>query len=133
MPITYHVHNDGHTIIAIASGVVTSEEFVEYEVAHATDERIKSPLSELLVIKAGALRNISEDDIEDVIRHRKEQPNPPMPHKCAMVISLGDAQSWDIAKFYEGMVKLHYPKTIIVFGDERIARIWLGIEEQDIG
>jgi hypothetical protein len=50
-----------------------------------------------------------------------------------MVISVGDAVGWDVAKFYEGMVRLHYPKDIIVFGDERIARIWLGIEKVDIG
>ena len=67
MPITYHVQNDGHTILAVASGVVAGEEFIEYEVAHAIDERIKSPLSELLVVKASALRNITEDDIEETI------------------------------------------------------------------
>lgn len=68
MPITYSVHNHGRTIIAVASGVVTSEEFVEYEVTHALDERIKPPLSELLIVKPGALRNITTDDIEEAIR-----------------------------------------------------------------
>ena len=129
MPITYNVHNHGHTIIATASGAVTGGEFVKYELAHTNDATIKSPTSELLVVREGALRSITKDDIEEVVQQRKTRPNPPMLHKCAIVISPEDTKSWEIAKFYEGMAKLHYPKNVIVFGDERIARIWLGIEE----
>lgn len=129
MPITYDVHNHGHTVLAIASGVVTGEEFVEYEIAHAVDARIKSPLSELLVVRTGALKSITKEDIEEVVRQRKAQPNPPLHHKCAIVISLSDAESWKIAKFYEGMLRLHDPKNVIVFGDESTARIWLGIAD----
>jgi hypothetical protein len=36
MPITYDVSNAGHVIKATAEGKVTSEEFIEFEVAHAT-------------------------------------------------------------------------------------------------
>ena len=133
MPITYHIQDDGHTIFAVASGVVTGEEFIEYEVGRAIDERIKSPLSELLVVKPNALSNLTKDDLAEAIRRNKEKPNPPMPHQCALVISSGDAQGWNPAKFYEGMVRQHYHRTIIVFGDEKIARIWLGIERIEWG
>ena len=56
MPITYEVHKDGHFIHAVASRVLTGDEFVEYEVAHAIDERIKPPVSELLEVQHGACR-----------------------------------------------------------------------------
>ena len=59
MPIKYSVSHDGHFIHVVASGLVTSQEFVEYEVAHAMDERIKPPVSELLEIESGALRQIT--------------------------------------------------------------------------
>jgi hypothetical protein len=70
--------------------------------------------------------------VEEVIRRRKELPEPPSPHKGAIVIAPGDAQGWDLTKFYESMVRLHYPMDVIIFGEEATARIWLGIEKSGI-
>ena len=41
MPITYKVYNDGHFIHAIATNPLTNQEFIDYELVHATDKRIK--------------------------------------------------------------------------------------------
>jgi hypothetical protein len=127
MPITYEVHKGGHFIHAVASGVLTGDEFVEYEVAHATDERIKPPVSELLEIQHGACRQLTKDDVSRVLERRKQEQRLPTPHRCAIVVSLSDERSWDLAKFYEGMVTLHPAESVIVFGDVRIARTWLGV------
>ncbi|MDY6862765.1 MAG: hypothetical protein SV062_07220 [Thermodesulfobacteriota bacterium] len=131
MPIKYNVSPDGHFIHAIANGIITPKEFIEFEVAHGSDKRLKPPVNELLEIEYGACRNINKDDISKVLQRRKEIKDPPTPHRCAIVVSYGDAQSWDIASFYEGMVIVHYPETVIVFGDSRIARTWLGVAETD--
>jgi hypothetical protein len=129
MPIEYNVSNDGHFIHAIANGVLTPEEFIEFEVAHASDKRLNPPVNELLEIEYGACKNITKDDISKVLERRKEIEKPPTPHRCAIVVPYDDDQSWNIASFYEGMVILHYPESVIVFGDLRIARVWLGVEE----
>ena len=129
MPIRYSVSGDGHFIHAIASDPVTSQEFVEYEVDHAIDNRIRAPVSELLEIETGALRQITKDDILMVMERRKDAATPQTRHRCGIIVSYADAHAWDIAKFYEGMAMLHSPETVIVFGDARIARIWLGVED----
>lgn len=129
MPIEYKVSDDGHFLHAIAAGVLTPEEFIDYEVEHGSDKRLKPPVNELLEIEFGACRNITKEDISRVLDRRKELKDPPTPHRCAIVVSYDDAQGWDIASFYEGMVIVHYPEIVIVFGDKRIARTWLGFEK----
>ena len=128
MPVTYDVQNHGHFIQAVASTPLTGLEFIDYEVAHAIDPRITPPVNELLEVKAGALEAITKEDISAVLERRKQIPSPPTPHRCAIVVSGMDARDWEMASFYEGMVTLHYPEDVIVFGDARIARIWLGVE-----
>ena len=127
MGIEYSVSRDGHFIHAIVSDPVTAQEFIEYEVTHASDPRIKDPVSEMLEIRAGALSRITKDDILKAVQQRRELSNPHTRHRCGIVVSEADTQSWDLAKFYEGMAILHSPEVVIVFGDARIAKIWLGI------
>ena len=52
----------------------------------------------------------------------------PKPHRCAIVVSLANAHAWNLAAFYEGIVTLHSPETVIVFGTPGIARTWLGVD-----
>ena len=129
MPIRYSVSDDGYFIHAVASGVVTAQEFIEYELAHAVNHRVKPPISELLVIEPGAFREITTDDISEVIEQRRDLPEPPATHRCALVVAMSDFHAWDLEKFYEGMFRLHYPEVVIVFADVVTARIWLGMEK----
>ena len=129
MPIEYSISNDGHVIHAIAKDPVTPEDFVNFELTHAIDKRLKPPISELLEIESGALHQITKDDMAEVLAQRKRLTTTTTPHRCAIVIPRDDIHSWDIAKFYEGMVLLHSPEVVIIFGDLRIAKIWLGIEK----
>jgi len=128
MPITYDIFNDGHYIHAVATRPVTSEEFVEYELNHAIDERVKAPVSEMLEVKQGACDDITMDDMSEVLRKRKESNKSPRPHRCAVVVSPYDAHAWDLAKFYRGMVMLHSEENVIVFATADIAQIWLGVK-----
>ncbi len=128
MPITYDVYNDGHFIHAVTGGTVTAEEFIDYEIAHATDKRVRPPVAELLEIRPGACENITKDDCIRAFNKRKDLENPSTPHQCAIVVPYGETRSWDLAKFYEGMVALHLSGRVIVFGDINTAKIWLGIE-----
>ena len=127
MPITYKISDDGHFIHAVVSGNVTKEEFIDYEKAHASDERIKHPANELLDIKSGSLEEITKDDIVEVFEYHKEIGPNKLSHRCAIVVTLSDNHSWDLAKFYEAMSELHYPSSVIVFGDMNIALKWLGV------
>ena len=129
MPISYTVHAEGHFIHAIATSPLTSEEFVDYEVAHAIDVRIKPPVSELFEISAGALQHITMDDMREVLRRRSTLKQLPLPHRCAIALVFAGDLSWNLAKFYEGMVMLHSPETVIVFANADIARTWLGFED----
>ena len=70
MPITFNILNQGHFIHAKTHGNVTGLEFVEFEVAHAIDKRLKPPVVELLEIENDSLKNISEKDITNVIDQR---------------------------------------------------------------
>ena len=63
-----------------------------------------------------------------MLERRKEVETPPTRHRCAIVVSHPDAHAWDLAKLYEGMVTLHFPESVIVFGEAHTARIWLGEE-----
>ena len=126
MPISYNVYAGGHFIHAIAKSPLTRQEFVDYEVAHAIDRRIKPPVSELFEIAAGACDQITMDDMREVLKRRSELKRLPTPHRCAIVLGSLDAHSWDLAKFYEGMVMLHSPETVIVFAQADIARSWIG-------
>ncbi|MDY6844921.1 MAG: hypothetical protein SVW57_12605 [Thermodesulfobacteriota bacterium] len=129
MTITYSVHKGGHFIRAVASGTVTGDEFIEYEIAHAADDRIIPPVSELLEIQHGAFKNVSQDDISRALSMRKESQKLPIPHRCGIVVASRDTHAWKLAKFYETMAILHYPESVIVFGDLHIARTWLGVED----
>lgn len=129
MPIEYTVSPDGNFIHAVASDPLTGEEFVEYEVAHAIDERIKPPVSELIEVGRGALRNLTKEDISKVLERRKEVRTPHTQHRCAITVPHGDVHGWELAKFYEGMVILHSPEVVIVFGDSNSAARWLGFDE----
>jgi hypothetical protein len=129
MPITYNVHQSGHFIHAVATPAVTGPEFVDYEIAHAIDPQIKPPVAELLEIRPGACKTVTCEDMTAVLDRRKQTPRGPTPHRCAIVIADGDSHAWNLARFYEGMVRLHYPENVIVFGDVRIARIWLGVDD----
>ena len=112
MPITYSVSYDGHFIHAVASDVVTAEEFVQYVVAHSIDERIKPPVSELLEIELGALRKITMEEMSKVLELRKKAKKRPKPHRCAIVVSLDDNHAWNLSKFAipmaakNGLIKL---------------------------
>lgn len=127
MSIIYEVSDDGHFIHAIVSAPLTSKEFVDFEIAHAIDERIKSPVAEIFEVKKDALKDITRSDIDKVIERRKEIYKQHTYHRCAVVVSLNDSYSWSIAKFYEGMSLLHFPESVIVFGDIHLAKVWLGI------
>ena len=128
MPITYDILNDGHFIYAKTHGNVTGKEFVDFEVAHAIDKRLKPPAVELLEIENDSLKNINENDITKVMDRREKLVNLPTPHRCAIVVSLGDIHGFDLAQYYGGMVSLHFPEDVIVFGDVVVARAWLGID-----
>lgn len=128
MPITYHVHDNGHFIHAVAKGVITSEEFVEYEIAHIDDSRVKPPVVELFEIQQGARKQVSLNEVAQVRLRLKDKLKSPRSHRCAIVASYSDDEAWDLARFYQTMVELHYPNTVIIFGDVDIARIWLGVE-----
>jgi hypothetical protein len=128
MPITYSVDNSGHFILAVASPPLTEDEFVEFEIAHALDERIRPPVAELFRIQSGACDNITLAAMQRVLDRRREVLRPPTPHRCAIVVPYSDAHAWDLAKFYEGMVTLHRPESVIVFGDDTLARSWLAVD-----
>jgi hypothetical protein len=128
MPITYNVYAEGHFIHAIAVSPLTPKEFVDFEVAHAIDARIKPPVSELFEIAADAFAHITMDDMKEVIKRRGEVKGLPTPHRCAIALGSLDDHSWDLAKFYEGMVMLHSPESVIVFARADIARRWIGFE-----
>ncbi len=129
MPITYSVSADGHFIHAKAESPLSSKEFIHYEVAHAVDDCIKPPVSEFFEIPASAFQHISMDDMEEVIRRRGEAKRLPTPHRCAIVLGSLDDHTWALAKFYEGMVMLHSPETVIVFANAEIAKKWIGFQE----
>jgi len=130
MPITYTVHDGGRFIHAIAKGTISRDEFIEYEIAHATDERINPPVSELIEIESGALKHITMDDVSKVIERRKQIKKGFKPHRCAIVVSLSDDHTWNLAKFYEKMVMLHQPEIVIVFGNLQTAKTWLGVQSE---
>jgi len=80
-------------------------------------------------IENDSLKIVTENDISQVIERRESIVSLPTPHRCAIVVSLGDIHSWNLARFYEGMVTLHYPENIVVFGDLLVARNWLGMDD----
>jgi len=132
MPITYKVLADGHFIHAIAKPPLTAQEFIDYEVEHALDSRIKLPVSELFEIAADAFRHITMDDMSEVFNRRGTIKQLPAPHRCAIVLGSLDDHSWSLAKLYEGMAVLHSPESVIVFANADVARQWVGFEDIEL-
>jgi len=128
MPIRYEVHKDGHMIHAVAEAPLTPEEFIEFEIAHAIDDRIKAPVSELFEISASAFKDITMEDMQEIMRRRGEVNRAALPHRCAICLDSLDDHTWNLAKFYEGMAMLHSPETVIVFANASTAKIWLGCD-----
>ncbi|OHB75566.1 MAG: hypothetical protein A2Z25_17370 [Planctomycetes bacterium RBG_16_55_9] len=126
MPIEYEVLDDGQFIHARAVGTVTDEDFVEYEVAHACDERIKSPADELLDIAPDATMQLTQEGIQEALRKVKELGKRCPRRHCAVVVHSFRKEAWDLAKFYEALSRLHAPFSVIVFGNADVANIWLG-------
>jgi hypothetical protein len=130
VPIKYSVSNDGHFIHAVAEGVVTDEEFIDYELTHATDSRVEPPWRELLEIQRGSFDRVTPQAIEKTLELRNELDAAHVPHDCAIVVSCYDDAAWDLAKLYEGMATLHAPQHVVVFGDVDTARTWLGVDRR---
>lgn len=133
MPIKYSVSKDGHFIHAVAEGVVTNEEFIDYELAHAIDPRLETPCCELLEIPHSAFDQVTAQAIEKTFELRNALNKSHVSHNCAIVVSYLDGIAWDLAKLYEGMAMLHAPRHVVVFGDIDTARIWLGVDERRRG
>lgn len=127
MPITYKILMNGHLIHSIAAGKVSKQNFIDYEIQHAKDENLKSPVSELFEIRNGAFDNLSKDDIKNILDARINTSHI-IHHKCALVVSMNDHKGWDLAKFYENLMMLHQPASVIVFGDIKTAKTWFGIK-----
>jgi hypothetical protein len=131
MPIKYNVLRAGRFIQAVASGIVTEDEWIEYEITHSIDDRIKPPLCELLRIDYDTYRNVTKDGLLRALESRNHQDKRHVPHRCAVVVTPGDVQGRSLTKLYEGLRALHYPESVILFGDERMAMTWLGFEEAE--
>lgn len=129
MPIIYSIHASGHLIHAIAQSPLSAREFIDYEIFHGIDERIKLPVSELFEISANALKNITTEDIKRALIRRTEIDRPPTLHRCAILLASLDDYNWELAKFYEGMAMLHSPERVIVFANAEVAKKWLGFED----
>lgn len=127
MPIIYKILMSGHLIHSIAEGKVSKQNFIDYEIQHARDENLKAPVSELFEIRNGAFDNLSKEDIKNILDARNNNSSF-IRHKCALVVSMNDHKGWDLAKFYENLMMLHQPASVIVFGDIKTAKIWLGIK-----
>ena len=123
MPITYSVSNNGHFIFAKTNGNVTSKEFIDYEVSHAIDKQLKAPISELIEVENDSLKKVTENDLSSIMDQREKIVTLPNPHRCAIVVSLGDIHTWNLARFYGEMVTLHYPESVVVFGDTMLSLI----------
>jgi hypothetical protein len=50
VPIEYAVSDDGHFIEATASGLVTTQKYINYGITHVVNKHVRAPFSELLVI-----------------------------------------------------------------------------------
>ena len=129
MPISYTVHAGGNFVHAVAKDPLTPQEFIDYEVGHAIDGRIKPPVSELFEIAARLCEHITMDDMHEVLKRRGEVEHLPTPHRCAIVLGSLNDHSWDLATFYAGMAMLHSPETVIVFAHADIAKSWIGFKD----
>lgn len=129
MPITYSIHKNGHFLHARITPPLAREEFISYEVDHAINEQVRPPLDELMEIERDACRDITEQDMAEIIRQRTAHSRRPIPHHCAIVVAYDDAHTWNLAIFYKVMATLHAPKSVIVFGDLHTARLWLGVTD----
>lgn len=127
MPIKYDISHNGKFIHAVAEPVVTSAELFDYENNHLAAEEVQHPVRELIEVRAGAFQGLTREDFAALYSTCSEERTDATPHRCAIVVSPDDCESWDTAKFYESMAMLHRPEVVIVFGDLKAAKLWLGV------
>ena len=126
MSIEYDIQSDGHFINATARGIVTDEDFIEYETIHVIDEQIRAPVDELLEIAPSAEMSLTHEGIRQALKKNRELGRHKIRHRCAIVVRHPDEIAWDLAKFYESMARLHAPSSVIVFANPDVARLWVG-------
>jgi hypothetical protein len=126
MPIVYEIHDKGRFIYAKAFGTVTDQDLLEYEMAHASDERIKGPADEVLDITADAKVLLTREGIQEALRIAGQMGDRWPCRRCAIVVRGFGQEIWDLAKFYETMSHSYARFSVIVFGNADVANIWLG-------
>ncbi|MBW2636741.1 MAG: hypothetical protein JRC86_04330 [Deltaproteobacteria bacterium] len=134
MPITYTVHNKGRFVHAIASGMVADDDLVDYETAFANDDRITLSSDVVFEIKPDSIVTITDNGVLKAIKHKKNPAKKAKSYRFAIVTSGIDGQIWDMAQFYKIMMnKLKFPGVIaLVFLSLRVAKKWLGIEDNSV-
>ncbi|RJQ45898.1 MAG: hypothetical protein C4534_03670 [Gaiellales bacterium] len=122
MPIDFSISDDGHFIETMISGELSCPELVEYEIAHTTDERLRSPLLELLEVSPGSICRLDDGELAAIFECRKENARLFRSHRCVLVISPEDVRAPELNRFFADLTLLHSPEVVVIFGDAPTAR-----------
>jgi hypothetical protein len=123
MPISYTVEKERGYVNAVATGIIITEEVLEYEKSIEEDPNIDKINAELFDVSEIKSSKIDFNGLERIALLVKKSKKRYLGSKLAIVVSKGT--SFDNARYYEHIAyDIH---NVIVFNSKETAKVWLGV------
>ena len=129
MSVKYTVNDKGTLVYAVANGTLTPDELNKYLVDMANDERIKPGYRELFDMTQLVESLITPASFPEILK--LIAANPKKRHGSKLAIVAGPEGSFETLRQFERQAGEDVVK-IIVFNDIETAKVWLGIEGDQV-
>jgi hypothetical protein len=124
MSISYRIANGGRLVYTRASGPVTEEELLSYQVKLLKDPKVRPGFFELFDGTAAHGVDLADGLIEKLVAVDEAHADKLVRGKCAIVIR----SDFELAEEFE---RLHHgPNEVLLFFNLDVASVWLGWEDQ---
>ncbi len=128
MPVTYTVSENGTLVSAVATGVLTPDDVINYEHAVSDDQRVKPGFRELFDAQRISESALTPEALKEISQLISQDPKKRMRNKLAIVVSSNP--SFQRARYFERQGDPQR-QNVIVFNDIQTAKTWLGIADPD--
>ena len=129
MSVKYTVNDKGTLVYAVASGILRPDELNKYLVDMANDERLKPGYRELFDMTQLIESLVTPASFPEILKLIAANPKKQRGSKLAIVA--GPEGSFETARQFERLANPDMVK-VIVFNDIETAKVWLGIEGDQV-
>jgi hypothetical protein len=128
MSVKYTVNDKGTLVYAVASGILRPDELNKYLVDMANDERLKPGYRELFDMTQLIESLVTPASFPEILKLIAANPKQ---RGSKLAIVAGPEGSFETARQFERLANPDMVK-VIVFNDIETAKVWLGIEGDQV-